>query len=285
MDKAQFDRAVAFNTRQAQQNLTTQEHVTMMAMAWQQANGLAVDGMCGSNTRASISEEQSRMLAPPAPPPPPSIGPPGVAFFDRRPNARQAHGPGGQWAVTTRPIASVTGICLHQTAVVLGERIERWDSVGAHFGVTRSGRVIWMHDFDRNVAHGNGWNAGTVGIEIDGLYAGVEGDPSTVWDDPSTAHREQGQVLTQETITATLALCRWIKSEVERASGRTVNALVAHRQSSNSRRADPGEAIWKAVALPLHAELNMSDGGVGFRLGDGRAIPEAWDPRCVGIRY
>jgi len=29
----------------------------------------------------------------------------------------------------------------------------------------------------------------------------------------------------------------------------------------------------------------MSDGGIGFKLGDGLPIPEQWDPRCVGIKY
>jgi hypothetical protein len=141
-----------------------------------------------------------------------------------------------------------------------------------------------MHDFDRLVSHGNGWNSGTVGIEIDGLYAGVEGDPATVWNDPSTARREEGMVLTSESIIATQHAIRWIVQEIMDHKGR-VNALVAHRQSSGSRRNDPGSAIWKSIALPLHAELGLIDGGINFKLGDGYAIPEAWDPRCKNIPY
>jgi hypothetical protein len=172
-------------------------------------------------------------------------------------------------------------MCLHQTACILGERVERWDTAAYHFGITRAGKVIWLHGFDRLTAHGNGWNNGTIGIGIDGLYAGVEGDPSTVWDDPSTPHREQGLVLTPATINAALSLGRWIRSQI----GDQMRALVSHRQSSASRRACPGSAIWRNISLPLHQELGMSDGGIGFRLGDGRAIPEVWDPRCVGVRY
>ena len=124
-----------------------------------------------------------------------AILPPTLNFHDRRKTAAQGHGPKQAWRVGSRPWSKVTGICLHQTACVLGERPERWDTVGAHIGITRSGKVIWLHDFNRIVAHGNGWNAGTVGIEIDGLYAGVEGDASTVWNDPSTARREVGMDL------------------------------------------------------------------------------------------
>lgn len=194
--------------------------------------------------------------------------------IDRRATAAQSHH-GAR--VRSRGWAKVTGITLHQTACVLGERPQRWDSVGAHIGITRRGQVIWLHGFDRIVAHGNGFNAQTVGIEIDGLYAGVEGNPRTVWDDPSTPAREQGMVLTPEAAEATRQAIRWIIDDVEGRGG-DVRALVAHRQSSGARRNDPGSAIWQAVALPMMRELGLSDGGPGFAIGDGRPVPVEWDP-------
>lgn len=202
-------------------------------------------------------------------------------IIDRRKFAAQAHGPKGKWKVGRRAPSKTTGICLHQTACVLGERVERWDTVGCHVGITRAGQVIWLHSFDRIVAHGNGWNAGTVGIEIDGLFAGVEGDPSTVWDDPSTPRREQGMPLPSVQVAACLDAIRWIVRE----SKGTIRALVAHRQSSADRRNDPGSAIWQAVALPMMAECGLSDGGAGFKIGDGSPIPQAWDPSRTGVRY
>jgi N-acetyl-anhydromuramyl-L-alanine amidase AmpD len=247
-------------------------------IGFQHAKGLVTDGIVGPNTWAAL-DAAIAALDPANPPPVSPI--PGVEFYDRRKYAKQAHGSEGQWPVTDRPIASVTGVCLHQTACMLGERPERYDSVGAHFAVTRGGKVIWMHDLDRKVAHGNGWNNGTVGIEIDGLYAGVEGDPSTVWDDPSTPSHEQGMALMAVTVSASLALVRWIKQQL----GPQMNVIVAHRQSSSSRRNDPGSAIWQSIALRLHTELNCSDGGIGFKLDGGYAIPESWDGRCKGIKY
>lgn len=205
--------------------------------------------------------------------------PPPDVLIDRRAHAAGKHRDGGD-----RPWKQITGVCLHQTACNMGERPERYDTLGAHFAVLRSGRVVWVHDMDRVVWHGNSWNAGTVGIEIDGLFPGVLGDESTVWNDPSTKIREVGQRVTPEQIEATKQLVRWICSVVASHAG-DVCALVAHRQASEDRRDDPGSEAWQTIALPLHAELGLTDGGVGFKLGTGFAIPESWDPRCKGVRY
>lgn len=203
---------------------------------------------------------------------------PGVEFHSRLATATRANDRGG------RPWSKVTGITLHQTACVLGERPARWDTLGAHVGVTRAGKVIHVHEFNRIVWHGNGFNSQCIGVEMDGLYAGVDGDPSTVWDNPATTQHETGMAVTPELVEAALDTIRWICAEVSRHGGK-VKVLVAHRQSSATRRNDPGSAIWTRVALPLHAELKLSDGGPGFKIGDGYAIPEAWDPSRVGVRY
>lgn len=214
------------------------------------------------------------------PPPAPTHSAPRTPskLYDRRANASKKHDYG------KRDWSKVTGICLHQTACVLGENPPRWDTVGCHVGITKTGKVVWLHDFDRLIVHGNGWNTQTVGIEIDGLYAGVEGDPKTVWDDPSTPHKEVGQVLTQDAIDSTQEAIRWIYDRVA-AHGGQVKALVAHRQASENRRNDPGSAIWKAIALPMAVEFDLSDGGAGFKIGKGYPIPESWDPRRKGFKY
>jgi len=199
-------------------------------------------------------------------------------FFDRRSVSSRAH------IQRRRTWQDVTGICLHQTACVLGERPARWDTIGCHVGITRTGKVIWLHDFDFNVAHGGLWNTHTVGIEMDGLYEGILGNPKTLWDDPETKEREKATFITPETVSATKNVIRWICAEVARHDGAVMN-LVAHRQSSSSRENDPGSGLWQAVALPMHKELGLSDGGLGFKLGSGYAIPEAWDPRCKGYKY
>lgn len=198
-------------------------------------------------------------------------------FHDLRSSASQNQiGGRRQWK-------QVTGVTLHQTACVLGERPQRWATVGAHFGVTRAGQVIWMHDFEKIVWHGNGFNGRTIGIEMDGTYAGVEGDDHTFWR-PKDEPGRKAQTPTSDLVEAAKATVRWICQEVVRHGGR-IEQLVAHRQASNQRQSDPGSALWRQVALPLHAELGLNDGGPGFTVGDGYPIPEKWDPSRVGVKY
>jgi hypothetical protein len=278
ISSSKFQDAIAFNTTQLDTDKLLTKHITAMVVLWQQQNGLVVDGKAGSNTIGSIERWIEANVGEEAAPPPSPL--PGITFYDRRKYAAQAHGSEGQWPVTIRPIEQVTGTCAHQTSCVLGESLERWNSVGAHFGITRMGKVIWLHDFTHKVCAANGWNNGTVSIEVDGRLAGIAGNPNTVWDDPSTPGRETETPLTNEQAVAFKALVRWIKAQL----GPRMNVLVSHRQASSNRQNDPGSQIWK-LCVELHAELGLSDGGIGFTLDDGLPIPVEWDPRCVGYKY
>ena len=182
-----------------------------------------------------------------------------------------------------RSWTQITGIVLHQTACCLGEKPARWGTVGAHLGVTRAGQVIWMHDFERIVWHANGFNNFTVGIEMDGEYAGIEGDDHTFWR-PHDEPNRQPQTATDELVNAAKATVRWIREEVARHGGK-VKQLLAHRQSSGDRQSDPGSALWQRVGMPLHVELGLDDGGLDYKVGTGYRIPEAWDPSRKGIKY
>ncbi|HWO22463.1 MAG TPA: N-acetylmuramoyl-L-alanine amidase [Kofleriaceae bacterium] len=180
---------------------------------------------------------------------------------------------------------AITGVVLHQTACVFGELPRRWASVGAHLGVTRGGQVIWLHDFEKIVWHANRFNGFTVGIEMDGTYAGIEGDDRTFWR-PAGDPQRQAQTPTDALVGAAQATVRWICAEVARHGGR-VERLLAHRQASNERQSDPGSALWKRVARALHADpsLGLTDGGPGYVVGNGLPIPEAWDETRTGVRY
>jgi N-acetyl-anhydromuramyl-L-alanine amidase AmpD len=206
-------------------------------------------------------------------------------LVDRRRFATKEHDYGA------RPWSKVTGITLHQTACEMGLHVARYDTIGAHFVVMRDGIALWMHDATRLIGHGGqrnpphaGWNPQCIGIEIDGLFAGIAGDPRTVWDDPSTKVHEHDIPPTDEQIVTTKNLCRWIVGDVA-AHGGKIGALVAHRQASSDRESDPGSAVWQQVAMPLHAELGLTDGGPGFTVGYGLPIPVEWDSSRVGIRY
>ena len=179
----------------------------------------------------------------------------------------------------------VRGWCLHQTACYLSSSkdIARCDKVGAHWVVYPDGRKFRLHDINRKVIHGNGWNNQTIGIEIDGLFAGIEGDANTVWDDKSTPYVEKAGSVTVEQIEAVREIIYHDRALI-RANGGTDTVIVSHRQSSKDRRNDPGSKVWKEIALPLLKELSLSDGGVGFEIG-GYPIPQEWDSSKKGYRY
>ena len=186
------------------------------------------------------------------------------------------------------------GVTMHQTACDMGERIERYDTIGAHFAVLRSGRILRMCDVNRIVYHGHGWNNQCIGIEVNGLYPGLEDDPTTVhdealqttWDDPSTPTREQPQKVTPQAMKSTRYLLRWLYWHVAQNGGNLIT-LGGHRQAVDSRRNDPGQAIWQQVVLPIQKELMLNDGGKNFKLpaSSGYVIPEAWNPDYKGNKY
>lgn len=275
-----FHEAVEYNTTQYDTGVLLTKHITALVVLYQQQHGLTVDGKAGPNTIGSIERWIDENVGGEHMPPPSPI--PGIDFYDRRKYAAQAHGPHKEWPVTIRPLEQVTGVCLHQTACILGERVERYDTVGAHYAITRAGKLIWLHDFTHKVAAANGWNNGTVSIEVDGLLAGVKGDPNTVWDDPSTPHKEQAVNLTPAQANTLRALLRYLK--LESPIGPRMNVIVAHRQSSGDRQNDPGSEIW-TIAIEMNRELGTSDGGAGFKLDDGRPIPQEWDPSRHGYKY
>ncbi|MGG1929361.1 peptidoglycan recognition family protein [Enterobacter soli] len=80
-----------------------------------------------------------------------------------------------------RKWSDVTAIVLHQTAASFGEKAADWHDVHAHLGVTRNGKIIQLYSLTEICNHANGLNSRSVGIEIDGWYAGIEGKPNTLW--------------------------------------------------------------------------------------------------------
>lgn len=185
-----------------------------------------------------------------------------------------------------RSWTDVKGVTLHQTAVLMTDEYgiespKRFIKTGAHLIVTRSGDIYWLADFDTLVIHGNGFNSYDIGIEINGAFSGIEGDASTFW---KASEDAQPMTPTDKQIAAIKAAVRFAYKRVKEKGGRLLY-IHAHRQSSDTRRSDPGSAIWKRAALPLQKELGLTSGPIGFKSGDGYPIPEVWDPKQVGIRY
>lgn len=183
-----------------------------------------------------------------------------------------------------RKWTEVTGFCLHQTACNFSSTPERWRNVGCHVGVMGNADAIWLHEFTKQLAAANLWNNGTISCEINGLFHGVRNDPKTLWNDPETSYVDKANVLTEAMVLKSHEVIRWWY-KMTRDHGGNPRVIIAHRQASPTRRNDPGEEIWERIAVPMLKELKLSDGGYGFKLGEGYPIPEEWDETKKGIKY
>lgn len=195
--------------------------------------------------------------------------------------------PGQSKSQPVRPWPQITGITLHQTACLIGTRPAYWAGVSAHLGVTRGGGIVHIYDFTDRVNHGHNLNAGDVGIEIDGFFAGVEGDLRTFWR-PKEDPDRLPLVPTEEQILAARRAVEFVVEQVA-ANGGAVRFIHAHRQSSAQRQSDPGSEIWRGVGLWAQQTLGLTDAGETFgpggTVGDGLRIPAAWDPSKSGVPY
>lgn len=213
--------------------------------------------------------------------------------------ARKAKLVGGK--VLKRRPKDITHIVFHQTAVEYGVSssqvkasggdrelalARRALDVACHVFASRSGFYVLTHELVDHLNHGNGYNAYSIGIEIDGRYSGLEDDPTTVArEDLLTTWKGEPTLLTDTTVEAAKAAIRDVVRS-GRALGMPLTTAVAHRQSSGTRRSDPGQAIWQRIVIPLVEELGLEvelDRALKSpSSGDGRPIPRAWDPHGIG---
>lgn len=185
-----------------------------------------------------------------------------------------------------RDPSRVVGIVLHQTAVAFGVSAaqlraaggdralalaERALRIAAHATVFRAGPghgplisvaapLLW------HVNGANAINPLALNLEVDGLYEGVAGDRRTA--------RGTASVWTEEIRDAARAALRWLV-EHGRAEGMPLRYVWAHRQSSATRRSDPGELLWRDLAEWARSELGL-DWQPARTWGDGRPLPRAW---------
>ena len=274
--------------------VSTKEFQNENAEACGDENAFDAQGAGPKTYAAVMAAEVPKPSEKPPIAPPPAIGLPGnppagmIVTKDAHPLKK---GSG------TRPLNKIVGVTLHQTACVIGEKITKWHNVACHIAITREGKIIYNNDFIKKVWHGNGFNTKTIGIEIDGHFAGLEeqndagewvADMKSYWR-PKNSKRLPVSI-TDAQIEACKEAIRWVKRVVDAAGG-DFKYILAHRQSSPSRVSDPGQKTWRLVAVPLMEELGMVDGGDDYYIMDskkraGKPIPEAWDPeRHAGVSY
>lgn len=196
--------------------------------------------------------------------------------------------------VVVRDPKTIRGIVIHQTACMFGAsekavlaakgnkilaRHRRALNVAAHVTAFTTGRAVYANPLPWYVYHGNGFNPYTYGLEIEGLYCGVEGDPRTV-----AGKTKDAIQLTALTIDAARTALTFIYAEGLKL-GSPLEWVYAHRQSSSTRRSDPGQEIWqtvvldyavKVLGLKVNNDLVLSSSNK--KDGPGLPIPMEWDP-------
>ena len=235
---------------------------------------------------------------------------PGPVFYDMR-SHRVAKAPKIKMRAgkpVVRDPAKIDGIVIHQVAVQFGVSdaqlraaggdrdlalARRACNVSCHAMAFRNGTFAAATPLRWYVNHGNGFNRRSLGLEVDGLYSGLRDDPDTVprEDVRTTMGRKEPCELDARTLEAAKAALRWLV-EAGRSEGMPIRYVWAHRQSSPTRRADPGEDIWRELiegwaleALGLEAQREVAIVSTSKKApGMGRPIPVEWSERGVG-RY
>lgn len=201
--------------------------------------------------------------------------PRGIELVDATGDHPNAH------AKRVRPWTDITGITLHQTGIHMTNTVKRFHRLRAHIGIIDPngvGTIVQVYPLTTLLWHANKLNPHTVGIEINGLFEGVEGRGLPRYQRHlELCHPSAAQ------IEAARKCLKWICDEVARHGG-AVRHVFAHRQASSTRRADPGSRVWQEVALWAGQHLGLQT-QPKVTYGKGRPIPAAWDPSQQGVRY
>lgn len=174
-----------------------------------------------------------------------------------------------------RSVDQITGIVLHQTACTFGpsndpaKKHRRALNIPAHAVAFADGTFVCPADLRWYLYTSNGFNGTTLGLEVEGKYAGVEGNAKTCWGGDCTTPTD----LTVETARAAI---KWLYDE-GRKLRMPLRVVYSHRQSNGQKPSDPGEALWKRVVLEYAVPvLGMSTAPIRT-IGDGKPIPREWD--------
>jgi len=226
-------------------------------------------------------------------PPNPLGGPLPSQIVDKRAEVWPLKPRKGNKAPSRNRVSRIDTICLHQMATKSGRADgpsdwKRWGHkarLEIHWyvstGTGEPSTAYLFQNLDTKVWHGHAWNSRSVGFEIEGWFAGIHADPSTFWKPKNASGaRAIPMTPTPSQVEAVKQAIRYTYSEIQRMGGQ-IKYIGCHRQARSIKASDPGELIWKAIALPMMAELGLQQAPT---LG-GKAIPEAWDSRNVGVPY
>lgn len=187
-----------------------------------------------------------------------------------------------------RPVETVTGITIHQTACVFGPVNDRDKAhrralnVPAHVTAFRDGVYVASAPLPWYLYHGNDLNQFTLGLECEGHYPGLPDDPSTPRrEDTATTWGGNPTPLDSVAISTFRAALRWLV-ETGRASGMPIKYVYAHRQANGEKPADPGVELWRKLVVEYGVPQLGLIAEPARTWRDGKPIPAQWQPGAQG---
>jgi hypothetical protein len=169
-------------------------------------------------------------------------------------------------SVVVRDPKTIDTICVHQTACFFGPandptaKHRRALDVACHALGFQDGTVALPNPLHWYVWHGNGFNSRSLGFEFEGVFPGL---------------RKQRLLSPLALETARFGIHELVR--LGREGGCPIQFIVAHRQSSSSRRSDPGQEFWEDVVLAYAVKVLGLVPIQSLKMGGGRPIPKEWD--------
>ncbi|MCH5373573.1 MAG: N-acetylmuramoyl-L-alanine amidase, partial [Planctomycetes bacterium] len=246
--------------------------------AFQRQSGLPIDGIAGPETQDALvrekAEQSGRSPAINEPPQRDATVPAADQGMEQflgslwpfgslpRITDRTAYSPKDK-RKRTRDLGSVYALVLHQTGFSRGNEHKRYNKVTAHFVILPNGDILQLHPMSAYLYSSNGFNRGSVSVEIVG---NLPSDRGRCWKPERFGCNE----LTSEQVRSGRYLIRYLIKKIG------LTHVLAHRQSSGTRGNDPGPDVWYRIGQWAVDKLGLDDGGPGFKIHSGNPIPKTW---------
>ena len=176
---------------------------------------------------------------------------------------------------------TITGNTLHQTACTYGVSQNqptqqavtelalhrRALGVACHAMAFMDGTLVLTNDVERYIYHGNGLNSLPLGRSRGSLPRADKRARQNQWGGDPTPPTG-----------ATVAAAQRVFASWWSVRLAAPSHIYAHRQSSETRRSDPGEGLWRHVVLDYAVPVLGLKAVQSFTVGSGEPIPVEWTP-------